>query len=148
MYVSNGCARICVVPVFHYFSASSITRELLSTYLQRRSLPLKPLQRLLVILQQRRQLIPHFLMILIQPLPLLSTQQLDVDHVLLYRTLLSRKRGLDLGSRKKGRFAHHSHAFQPEESFVSKVVRGLCFLDEHDVLDANAESTISVVSGL
>ena len=93
------------------------------------SLALQPLQRPRIVLQKRRNLIPHLPMIVVQPLLLRLRQQRGLHELRVDRApkvlLVSRLRS----NRQDTRNAH-GDILKPKIPLVPKVVRGLSLLNE------------------
>ena len=90
------------------------------------SLPLQPLHRPLIPLKESLGLLHHLLVILIHPLPLLTAQQLHINQLPTH--------------------GHHSHVLESQIRLVAKTMRRLRFASHDDVLDADAEIAVLVVT--
>merc|ERR1712070_858864 len=92
----------------------------------RRTLPLQPLHRLRVLLEELPRLLQHLRMIRIDPLLLPRRQQLHVHELPTHR--------------------RHGHVLEPEIRLLPEPMARRGFLDHDHVLDTNAECAVLVVS--
>lgn len=96
--------------------------------LELRRLPLQPLHRPLIPLKEPLRLLHNLLMIPIQPLPLLPTQQRHINQLPTH--------------------GHHSHVLEAQIRLIAEPMLRLDLLGHDDVLDADAKVAVLVVSRL
>ena len=92
--------------------------------LQWLTFPMKPLPSQSILLHPRTNLLPNFLMIIINPFPLLLIQQLYINQPSIHR--------------------HHRNMFKSIIRTISKLIRRIYFLDNNHILNTNTKIAVLV----